>query len=151
MVPNPLTQTKSLSEHRSCHVKLSQLAIESGIVFQSRGIILRVFAIMLKNLQCMLKSDLRVGQISCSLAGNCENDVPFAQFVATQLAGIDGGFRNFGSIVETSAVLLDQGVSERRGWIGLSQHRHVQQPQSKQSPTQMSHTNTLTMNWCFSH
>src|SRR5215472_704970 len=90
----------------------------------------------------MLKSDLRVGQISRPLASNCEDRVRSAQLVATQLARIDGGFRNSGSIVETSVVLLDQGVIQRRGRIGLSHHRHVQQPQSKQSPAQMSHTNT---------
>src|SRR5580704_4803864 len=105
MVSNPLAQMKSLSPHGRSNVKSSQFAIESGVVFQRRSIVFKVLAIMLKNLQCMLKGDLRVGQISRSLAGNCENDVPPAQLISTQLARIDRGFRNFGRSLETSTVL----------------------------------------------
>src|ERR1700685_1859063 len=96
---------KSLSPHRRSNIKLSQLVIESGVVFQGRSIVLRVLPIVLENLQRMLKSDLRVGQISFSLASNCENDVPPAQLIATQLVRIDRGFRNVGRSLETSAIL----------------------------------------------
>src|ERR1700728_3864653 len=105
MVPNPLAQTKSLSPHRRSNLKLSQLAIESGVVFEGRSIVLWVLAIVLENLQSMLKSNLRAGQISRSLASHCENDVPPAQLIAGQLARIDRGPRNFGRSLETSAVL----------------------------------------------
>src|ERR1700733_3864573 len=105
MVPNPLAHMKSLSQHLRSNVKLSQLAIEPGVIFQGRSIVLGVLAIALENLQRMLKSDLRVGQISRSLASNCENDVPSAQLIATQLARIDRGFRYFGRTFETSSVL----------------------------------------------
>src|SRR5580700_10895723 len=118
---------KSLSPHRSGNVKLSQLAIEFGVVFQGRSIVLRMFAIVLENPHCMLERGLRVAEITCSLASNCKNDVPPAQLTAMQLARIDRGLRDLGRSLETSLVLQHQGIVKSRVWIELSKGRHAQE------------------------